>query len=48
MQIEFNRAGASLVFAGTKKPSITGATRLETQPTSVSLKTGLQAPSSSR
>jgi hypothetical protein len=44
MQIEFARTGASLVFAGTKKPSITGATRLETQPTSVSLKTGLQAP----
>jgi hypothetical protein len=44
MQIEFSRADASLFFAGTKKPSITGATRLETQPTSVSLKTGLQAP----
>ena len=44
MQIEFSRAGASLVFAATKKPSITGATRLETQPTAVSLKTGLQAP----
>jgi hypothetical protein len=44
MQIELARAGASLVFAGTKKPSITGATRLETQPTAVTLRTGLQAP----
>ena len=44
MQIELARAGASLVFAGIKKPSITGATRLETQPTAVRLKTGLQAP----
>ena len=35
-------ADASL-FA-TKKPSITGFTRLETQPTAISLKTGLQAP----
>ena len=44
MQIEFARADASLIFAAEKKPSITGATRLETQPTAVSLKTGLQAP----
>ncbi|HAN55511.1 MAG TPA: hypothetical protein DCQ77_04680 [Betaproteobacteria bacterium] len=27
-----------------KQPSITGATRLETQPTAISMKTGLQAP----
>ena len=33
------------VFAlAQKQPSITGATRLETQPTAVSMKTGLQAP----
>jgi hypothetical protein len=44
MQIELLKAGASLNFVGAKKPSITGATRLETQPTSVSLKFGLQAP----
>ena len=44
MQIEFSKASASLNLAAAKKPSITGATRLETQPTAVSLKTGLQAP----
>lgn len=44
MQIEFVKADASLHFVDAKKPSITGATRLETQPTAVSLKTGLQAP----
>ena len=41
MQIEFSKASASLNLAAAKKPSITGATRLETQPTAVSLKTGL-------
>ncbi|MGH2901907.1 MAG: hypothetical protein ACRDMZ_24750, partial [Solirubrobacteraceae bacterium] len=44
MQIEFFKAGASLGYIGAKKPSITGATRLETQPTAVNLKSGLQAP----
>ena len=44
MQIEFVKAHASLNFVGARKPSITGATRLETQPTAVSLKIGLQAP----
>jgi hypothetical protein len=44
MGIEFVKAKASLNFVGPKTPSITGATRLETQPTAVSLKTGLQAP----
>ena len=44
MRIEFNKAQASLAFIGAKKPSITGATRLETQPTSIAMKVGLQAP----
>ena len=44
MQIEFRKAGAALNFVGVKKPSITGATRLETQPTAIGFKTGLQAP----
>jgi len=47
MTIEFNKSRAYLadaqVFA-TKPPSITGYTRLETQPATISLKTGLQAP----
>jgi hypothetical protein len=47
MAIEFNKANAFLANAQlfeTIKPSITGFTRLETQPTTVSLKTSLQAP----
>ena len=44
MQVEFVKANATLNFVAEKKPSITGATRLETQPTAVNLKTGLQAP----
>lgn len=44
MKIEFAKAEASLSFVGQKKPSITGATRLETQPTAINLKAGLQAP----
>lgn len=44
MQIEFLKSAASLGFVGAKKPSITGATRLETQPTAVNLKAGLRAP----
>ena len=44
MKLEFNKANASLEFLGPKKPSITGATRLETQPTTIGMLTGLQAP----
>ena len=44
MKLEFTKANASLEFLGPKKPSITGATRLETQPTTIGMLTGLQAP----
>ena len=44
MRIEFNKAAASLNFVGARKPSITGITRLETQPTTISLQAGLAAP----
>ena len=47
MSIDLSKTHAYLAdtFAfATKKPSITGFTRLETQPTAISLKTGLQAP----
>lgn len=44
MRIEFSKAAASLGFIGQKKPSITGITRLETQPTAIGLKAGLAAP----
>jgi hypothetical protein len=44
VRIEFNKAAASLNFVGTRKPSITGITRLETQPTAISLQAGLAAP----
>lgn len=44
MKIEFTKAAASLHDVGVKKPSITGATRLETQPTSVGMLNGLRAP----
>ena len=44
MKIEFLKSAAASKYVGSKKPSITGATRLETQPTTVGLKTGLQAP----
>ncbi len=47
MAIELSKSVAYLANAQSFtaiKPSITGFTRLETQPTSVSLKTGLQAP----
>jgi hypothetical protein len=47
MTIEFMKSTAHLANAvafATKKPSITGYIRLETQPTAISLKTGLQAP----
>lgn len=46
MKIEFQKSHAFLseAFAFKKPPSITTATRLETQPTAVNLKLGLQAP----
>jgi hypothetical protein len=47
MAIEILKANAHLasnIQFATIKPSITGYTRLETQPTSISMKTGLQAP----
>lgn len=44
MKIEFAKASASLTLIGEKKPSITGATRLETEPTTVGMLTALQAP----
>jgi hypothetical protein len=44
MKIEFSRAGATLKTVVTKKPSITGTTRLETQPTSIDMLAGLKAP----
>jgi hypothetical protein len=44
VRIELNRAVASLNFVGAKQPSITGITRLETQPTAINLKAGLAAP----
>jgi hypothetical protein len=47
MTIELRKSHAYLadtIAFATKKPSITGFTRLETQPTAINLKTGLQAP----
>jgi len=44
MRIEFIKAGAALTGIFAKTPSITGATRLETQPTTVAMKASLQAP----
>lgn len=47
MTIELSKSHAYLADAhifATKKPSITGFTRLETQPTTINLKAGLQAP----
>ena len=44
MQIEFSRAGASLVFAGTKKPSITGARGSKRSPPRSACRPVLQAP----
>ena len=35
MRIEINKSYGSLGFVGQKKPSITGITRLETQPTAI-------------
>lgn len=44
MRIEFKKSDASLSFGGVRKPSITGITRLETQPTAINLRAGLAAP----
>jgi hypothetical protein len=44
VRIELNKAAASLNFVGARQPSITGITRLETQPTAISLQAGLAAP----
>src|SRR5262245_23409967 len=44
MRVEFNKASATLKEFVTRKPSITGATRLETQPTSIGMLAGLKAP----
>lgn len=44
MRIEISKSYASLGFVGQKKPSITGITRLETQPTAIRLQAGLAAP----
>ena len=44
MRIEINKAAASFKGVVAKKPSITGITRLETQPTAVGMQAGLAAP----
>jgi hypothetical protein len=44
MKIEFSKASASFVDFGKKQPVYLGTTRLETQPTTVGMKAGLQAP----
>jgi hypothetical protein len=44
MKIEFAKSSAAIKVVGVKKPSITGTTRLETQPTSIGMMTGLKAP----
>ena len=44
MKIEFQKGSAYMSEVLKKEPSITGFTRLETQPTAVSMKIGLQAP----
>lgn len=43
MAWELKKEFATSKYFGEKKPSITGVTRLETQPTAVNLKSGLQA-----
>jgi hypothetical protein len=44
VRFEFNKATASINFVGARTPSITGVTRLETQPTAINLRAGLAAP----
>ena len=44
VRYEFNKTAASLNFVGVRTPSITGITRLETQPTAINLQAGLAAP----
>jgi hypothetical protein len=44
MRYELLKNAASQTFVGAKTPSITGITRLETQPTAISLLSGLAAP----
>ncbi len=44
MRYEFAKSAASLNFFGRRQPSITGITRLETQPTAINLQAGLAAP----
>ena len=44
MRYEFSKTAASMQFIGARTPSITGITRLETQPTAINLQAGLAAP----
>ena len=44
MRYELSKNAASQTFVGVRTPSITGITRLETQPTAVNLQAGLAAP----
>jgi hypothetical protein len=44
VRTEFKKDAATLTFVGPKKPSITGITRLETQPTAINIQAGLSAP----
>jgi len=44
VRYELKKSAASRNFSGVKKPSITGTTRLETQPTAINLRSGLAAP----
>ena len=41
MRYELKKSAASRNFSGVKKPSITGTTRLETQPTAINLRWAL-------
>ncbi|HKE95455.1 MAG TPA: hypothetical protein VKB34_14170 [Povalibacter sp.] len=44
LRYEFSKSVATQTLVGQKKPSITGITRLETQPTAINLRQGLAAP----
>ena len=44
MRVEISKSFASMGLVGPKTPSITGITRLETQPTAINLRAGLAAP----